>query len=146
MKTIRIMLVDDHDLVRESWKLLLGRNPRIELLGDFNNGISAIEQFSIHKPEMVLVDINMQPMNVFDVTEKILELEPSTRVIAISVHNLPRYANRIFELGGSGYITKTSALQEIHHAIEEVADGKNYICDEVRKAMTSAELKKAGLV
>jgi DNA-binding NarL/FixJ family response regulator len=142
-QTIRIILVDDHDLVRESWKLLLSRHPGFYIIGDHSKGQAAIEQVLETRPDILLVDINMTPTNGFEVTEKVVSLSPATRVIAISVNNQPRYANRIFELGGSGYITKTSSMQEIHFGIKEVFEGRKYICEEVKKSMTSAELKNA---
>lgn len=136
---IRIILVDDHKLVRESWKILLENNPRFRVIADCENGHLAIEHAERLIPDVMLVDINMSPMNGFTVTERILELLPSIRIIGLSVNNQPKYAVRMIELGARGYLTKTSSLEEINHGILEVYKGEFYICDEVRRQMSSSE-------
>ncbi len=141
---IRIMLVDNHDLVRASWKMLLQINPRFDLVAEANNGADALEHVQHKHPDIIIVDINMSPMNGFELTEKVLAEHPAIRVIGLSVHNQPRYANRLRELGGSGYLTKTSPLDEINHGIIEVYNGKKYICREVRNNMTDSELNLNG--
>ena len=132
---IRIILVDNHELVRESWKLLLERNPRFKILGAYTNGPDALEHITAEPPDIMLVDINMTPITGFEVTEDVMKIAPQVKVIAISVHNMPRYANRILELGGRGYLTKTSTLPEIYEAIVQVAKGNVYICEEVKAMM-----------
>jgi DNA-binding NarL/FixJ family response regulator len=132
---IRIMLVDDHKIVRESWKMLLENNPKFEIIADFNNGEEALEHIQKLAPDIMLVDINMSPMNGLQLTEKVIQLMPDVRILGLSVNNLPKYATRILELGGWGYLTKTSSLEEITHGILEVHNGRQYICEEVRKRM-----------
>jgi two-component system invasion response regulator UvrY len=132
---IRIMLVDDHKIVRESWKMLLENNPKFEIIADFNNGEEALEHIQKLAPDIMLVDINMSPMNGLQLTEKVIQLMPDVRILGLSVNNLPKYATRILELGGWGYLTKTSSLEEITHGILEVYNGRQYICEEVRKRM-----------
>ena len=136
-KPIRIILVDDHSLVRESWEMLLKRNPRFEVVASCDNGHTGIREAEQYSPDILLVDINMHPLTGFDVTEKLMRIKPSIKIIGVSVHNDPRYANRIMELGAKGYITKSSPLEEIHHAITEVSNGKKYICEEVRRKTLS---------
>lgn len=136
---IRIILVDDHKLVRESWKILLENNPRFRVIADCENGHLAIEHAERLIPDVMLVDINMSPMNGFAVTERILELLPSMKIIGLSANNQPKYAVRMIELGARGYLTKTSSLEEINHGILEVYKGEFYICDEVRRQMSSSE-------
>lgn len=129
------MLVDDHKIVRESWKMLLENNPKFEIIADFNNGEEALEHIQKLAPDIMLVDINMSPMNGLQLTEKVIQLMPDVRILGLSVNNLPKYATRILELGGWGYLTKTSSLEEITHGILEVHNGRQYICEEVRKRM-----------
>ncbi len=73
---IRIILVDDHKLVRQSWKMLLENNPRFQIIADFDNGESAIEEARQLVPDIMLVDINMSPVNGFTVTERLMETTP----------------------------------------------------------------------
>ena len=78
---IRIIIVDDHKLVRESWKLLLENNPRFLVVAECANGEMAIELAQQHVPDIMLVDINMSPLNGFAVTEKIVQINPSIKII-----------------------------------------------------------------
>ena len=129
---IRIILVDDHKLARESWSLLLDYDPRFSVIKECENGPDAIQEVSLLKPDIVLVDINMYPLNGFEVTQKVLEADPSMKVIGISVNNQPSYANKMLEIGARGFVTKGSPFEEITHAIVEVHNGRNYVCNEIR--------------
>ena len=136
---IRIILVDDHKIVREAWRGLLKNYSRIEIIGECEDGHSALEMAQLLLPDIMIVDINMSPMNGFELTEKILAIIPSLKVIALSVNNQPKYATRILQLGGRGYFTKTSSLDEISAGIMKVFEGDIYVCDEVRKNMPPTE-------
>lgn len=136
---IRIILVDDHPLVREAWKLLLGNNPRFRVIADLDNGQDGIEQARELIPDIMLVDINMYPVNGFAVTKQVMETHPSIKIIGLSVNNQPGYAYRMTELGARGYLTKTSPIQEISHAILEVHRGEIYICEEIKRNMPPTE-------
>ncbi|MEO7923832.1 MAG: response regulator transcription factor [Chitinophagaceae bacterium] len=136
---IRIILVDDHKIVRESWKALLENNPRFRVIADCDNGADAIAEANRQHPDIVLVDINMSPLNGFSVTESIAKILPPIRVIGLSVNNQPKYALKMLELGASGYLTKTSSLEEILRGIIEVHEGNIYICEEVKQYMPLAK-------
>lgn len=136
---IRIILVDDHKLVRESWKMLLSNNQMFEVIAECENGHVAIEQAKKLIPDIMLVDINMSPLNGFEVTERIMDKMPSIKIIGLSVNNQPKYASRMIELGAKGYLTKTSTAEEIKHGIIQVHNGELYICEEVRKNMPPSE-------
>ncbi|HEY6503606.1 MAG TPA: response regulator transcription factor [Chitinophagaceae bacterium] len=130
---IRIILVDDHELVLESWKLLLEQDQRFKVIGQSGNGIEAIEQAETLLPDIMLMDINMSPVNGFEAIEKIAGIAPSVRIIGISANNNPRYATKILALGGKGFVTKSSAFDELKTAIQKVYEGENYLCLEIRK-------------
>ncbi len=135
---IRIMLVDDHPLVRDSWKLLLENNPRFEIVADFSNGSDALERIPALKPEILLVDINMSPLDGFAVTKAVNTMMPEIKIIGLSVHNQPKYATRLLQLGARGFLTKTSSLGEINQGILAVQQGKIYICEEIKRNMPPA--------
>lgn len=136
---IRIILVDDHKIVRESWKTLLENNPRFRIIADCGNGEAAIQYAQELVPDIMLVDINMSPLNGFTVTERVLETTPSIKIIGLSVNNQPKYAIKMIELGAKGYLTKTSSLEEINRGILQVYNGEFYICEEIRRYMPSSE-------
>ena len=135
---IRIILVDDHPIVRQSWKILLDNNPNFQVIAESENGSRAIELAEELIPDIMLVDLNMSPLNGFMVTQKVMEKMSSVKIIGISINTHPRYASRMMELGAKGYITKTSSLEEIIHCITEVYNGGNYICEEIRRNTPAA--------
>jgi DNA-binding NarL/FixJ family response regulator len=120
---IRIILVDDHQLARESWSMLLGYDDRFAVIHETGNGQDAIDLANRFEPDIMLVDINMEPVNGFEVTQKVLEKNPGVKIIGISVNNHPSYANHMLELGAKGFLTKGSSFDEIIQAIEEVHNG-----------------------
>ncbi|HEX7845932.1 MAG TPA: response regulator transcription factor [Chitinophagaceae bacterium] len=130
--TIRIVLVDDHKLARESWSLLLSYDPRFEVIREFENGEDTVKEIGEVDHDILLVDINMQPMNGFEVTRRVLEENPRLKVIGISVNNQPSYANRMIALGAKGFITKGSPFEEVTHAIVEVHNDRHYVCNEIK--------------
>jgi two-component system invasion response regulator UvrY len=132
---IRIMLVDDHRLVLESWKIILDNDPRFSIVAECENGAEAIRKAGESLPDIVLMDINMSPINGFEATEKILDSYPLIKIIGISINNQPGYANRIMKLGAKGFVTKGSSFEELAHAIMKVHQGSEYICEEIRKNM-----------
>lgn len=136
---IRIILADDHQMIRESWRMLLENDPQIQVVADCANGAAAILSVREFQPDIILVDINMYPMNGFEVTRQLSAEHPGIRIIGMSVNNQPKYASRMMELGAKGYLTKTSPLEEIRYGIREVFLGREYICDEVRKHLPPAE-------
>ena len=142
---IRIILVDNHKLVRESWKLLLHNNSNLSVIADCDNGQGAIRLVQEIMPDVMLIDINMKPMNGFEVTEQLLKINPSLKIIGLSVHNQPHYASKLIELGAKGYLTKTSPLEEVNHCISQVYNGHYYICEEVRRNMTAEDQRKMKL-
>jgi len=132
---IRIILVDDHKIVRESWKMLLENNPQFQVIAVYENGQTAIEEVQKHIPDVMLVDVNMSPLNGFDVTQRTKEINSSIKIIGISISTQAVFAQRMLALGATGYLTKTSPLEEIYHCIHEVHNGGRYICEEIRKNM-----------
>ncbi len=136
---IRFILVDDHDLVRKTWRNILEGNPAFTVVADCDNGHTAIELAQKHVPDIMLVDIDMNPVNGFVVAEKVRESVPSIRVIGLSINNTIRVATKMIESGARGYLTKTTPLPEAIHGIMEVYKGNIYICDEIRKQNPPSE-------
>ncbi|MEO8405160.1 MAG: response regulator transcription factor, partial [Chitinophagaceae bacterium] len=117
---------------RESLSMLLGYDARFSIIQECDNGHDAIQQGRQLCPDIMLVDINMDPVNGFEVTKNVLETNPTIRIIGISVNNTSQYANRMLSLGASGFVTKGSSLDEFTHAILEVHDGKKYVSKDLK--------------
>jgi len=130
-KAITILIADDNKYIRETIRFLLSRFDHLKLVGEAESGEEAISMAKQLSPEIILIDINMNPINGFEATRKILKENPSVKIIGLSVHKQPSYARNILKLGAKGYVTKSSPHKEIIHAIMEVADGKEYICSEL---------------
>jgi len=141
MKKISILLVDDHKLIRDSWSFILNSDPRFTVIGETKNGEEAVEIAKTLKPDIVLMDVNMSPVNGFDATEQVIKYSPGSKVIAVSMHSMPAYAKRMMQLGAMGYVTKNSSKDEMIEAIIEVSNGKKYICEEVKNILSQKELE-----
>jgi DNA-binding NarL/FixJ family response regulator len=140
MEKIKILLVDDHKLIRDSWSFILNSDPRFAVIGETSSGEEAIEIASKKKPDIILMDVNMSPLNGFDATKQIHKISPDSRIIAVSMHTMPAYAKRMLQLGAMGYVTKNSSKEEMITAIVEVNKGNRYICDEVKAILADQEL------
>lgn len=130
------MIVDDHTLIRETWSFLLSRNESFEVIAEVGDGQQAIELARDKRPNIILLDINMAPLNGFDILKMIRKLSPGSKVIAVSMHSQPSYAKKMLRLGARGYVTKNSPRQEMLDAINEVYSGQIYICQEVKNIIS----------
>lgn len=142
MEKITILLVDDHKLIRESWTFILNSDPRFQVIGETSDVNEAVEIAKLKKPRVVLMDINMSPVNGFEGTKLIRKFSPGAKIIGISMHSMPAYARRMLQMGAMGYITKNSSKDEMIKAIAEVAEGKKYICEEVKNILAQQELEE----
>jgi DNA-binding NarL/FixJ family response regulator len=132
---IGIVIVDDHQVMRETWRLILEQETRFHIVAECTSGAEAISAANDLRFDVMLMDINMQPMNGFEATRKILNKHPSTRIIGMSVNNQTTYARNMLKLGARGFITKNSSQHEMIYAITSVYHGNIFICEEVRKKM-----------
>lgn len=140
MEKITILLVDDHRLIRDSWSHVLNMEPRFQVVGAASTGGEAIEMAKAKRPRVILMDINMMPVNGFDTTKAIRKHAPGSRIIGVSMHAIPVYAKKMFQAGAIGYVTKNSSREELITAILEVDAGKKYICEEVKNILAEQQL------
>jgi two-component system, NarL family, invasion response regulator UvrY len=138
MKKISVVIVDDHALIREAWSLILS-DEKFEVILGTGDGEQAITVIREQKPDLLLLDINMTPLDGFAILEMVRTISPKTRVIAVSAHSQPVYARKMIRAGASGYITKNSNRKEFLFGINEVLEGRKYICNEV-KTLLSEEI------
>lgn len=134
-KKIRLVIVDDHEILRKTWKMVLEREERIEVVAECSSGIEAIECAGKDKPDIILMDVNMHPVNGFEATRKICLAHPSIGIIGMSINNQPTYARNIMQLGARGYVTKNSPSEEMIKAIIIVYEGGTYICRDMKERM-----------
>jgi DNA-binding NarL/FixJ family response regulator len=127
----RILIVDDHDIVREGVKTLIGRSrPEWEICGDINNGEKAIEAIETLKPDIVILDITMPEVNGLEVAAKIAELHVECRVLMFTMHESRRLSTHVRAAGAQGLVCKSQAPRDLIRAIECVLGGGTFFPSE----------------
>ena len=128
---IKVAIADDHRQIRQAWAFILSRQPDISIVAQCSDGQEAINTVGQLHPDVILMDINMAPMNGLDAARYISGFFPNTRVIGLSIHAETSYVKRMFEAGAIAYVTKNSASDELITAIRFASKGKRYLCREV---------------
>lgn len=127
METIKLMLVDDHDVVRTGLRSFLETNPGLQVVAEAKNGLQALEQAKKTQPDIVLMDITMPDMDGMEATRQLKSLYPECQVLVLTVHNDKQYFMQMLAAGASGYLTKQAAADELVAAIQSVAAGHVYL-------------------
>lgn len=127
MKKLRLLLVDDHAVVREGLRSLLSDGSRFDIVGDAADGVEALAAVERLKPEVVVVDLSLPGMNGTQLTRRLKQLYPEIKTIALTVHEEGGYLRSLMDAGASGYVLKRSAASELLRAIEVVAGGGVYL-------------------
>jgi len=133
--TIRLLLVDDHPLVRDGLRARLEAVPGFEVAGEAANAQEAHAQLGALRPTLVLMDVGMKGTNGIDLTSALLEREPSLLVLMLSMHDNPEYVQRALQAGARGYVLKDSPASEIIAAIEAVAAGGTFLSPAVSRRL-----------
>jgi DNA-binding NarL/FixJ family response regulator len=133
MPRIRVLLADDHELVRSGLRALLETLPDVEVVGDTGNGRAAIELTGECKPDIVLMDIEMPGLNGLEATARLQKTSPRTRIIILSMHADARYVAEALQAGASGYLLKNSEPKELALALTTVARGKTWLSPTVSR-------------
>ena len=126
-KLITVLVVDDNRFVREGLRMLLSDIDNFKLAGEAKNGEEAITLSAELIPGIILMDINMSPVNGFEATRKILKHNAAMNIIGLSLHKDFSYCKKLLLLGARGYLIKSTSYSEIIIAINEVAAGRKYI-------------------
>ena len=135
MKKIRILLADDHAVVRQGFKMILSAQPDMEIVGEAANGREAIELAEQFKPDVVVMDVAMPELNGIEATRRLLGALPHTRVIALSMHKDSVYVREILRAGARGYLLKDSGAEDLVRAIRAVAGGESWLSPAVSNAV-----------
>ncbi len=124
---IKILLADDHTVLRAGLKALLDAEEDMHVVGEASNGEEAVDRAKALKPNVVVMDLSMPGMNGLEATRQIAALDQGTRVLVLTMHTEEEYLLPVLEAGGSGYVKKTSADEELAHAIRTVAKGEVFL-------------------
>jgi DNA-binding NarL/FixJ family response regulator len=133
MSFLRVVIVEDHALVRAGMRALLQKIEGIEVVSDVGDGWEAIKSVQADPPDLVLMDIAMPGLNGLDATSRIVRESPTTRVILLSMHANEEYFQQALQVGASGYLLKGAELTELELALKTVARGETYLTPAVAK-------------
>lgn len=125
--SIKILLVDDHAILRTGLAEVLNKQANLEIVAQACNGMEAIKMASTYKPDVIIMDITMPELNGMEATAQILKVDPDIKVIALSMHSQKHYIRNMIEAGAAGYLLKDSDLSELLQAIYSVLKGNIYL-------------------
>jgi two-component system NarL family response regulator len=138
--SIRILLADDHQIMRDGLRAILSSEESFEIVGEAENGREAAALARSLEPDVVIMDIGMPDLNGVEATRQVKADDPRVKVIALSMYADKGYVLGILEAGASGYVLKTGAYDELHRAVRAVAQGKTYLSPDIAQMVVDAQL------
>lgn len=133
MSTIRLLLADDHRLMRAGLRALLHSLPQVQVVAEAGNGYEALQLAEQHRPDIVIMDIGMGELNGLEATARLTKLAPAPHVIILSMHANEEYVRRALQAGAVGYLLKGAEPAELEFAIQAVMRGETYLTPAVSK-------------
>ena len=132
---IRILLADDHAVVRQGFKMILATQPDMEIVGEAGNGREALDLAGQLQPDVIVMDVAMPELNGIEATRRIADLSPRSRVLALSMHKDSVYVREILRAGARGYLLKDSISSDLLAAVRAIARGEGYLSPGVSDAV-----------
>jgi DNA-binding NarL/FixJ family response regulator len=139
---IRVLLVDDHAIIREGLRSLLEKQPEMEVVADTDDGRKAFDLVRELLPDIIIMDITMPGLNGIEATRRIIDEFPAVKVIALSIHSKRRYVADMLSAGAAGYILKECLFDELVQAIKAVAAGGRYLSPRIADVVVSDYVKR----
>jgi DNA-binding NarL/FixJ family response regulator len=125
-KKIRVLLAEDHILVRQGFRRILEDDPGISVVGEARTGLEAIDRCKEVKPDVVVMDLSMPELGGLEATAEILKADPQTKILILSMYSNEAYVRKAFELGAKGYILKNAIEVDLTRAVMALAEGQAY--------------------
>jgi len=138
--SIRILLADDHQIMRDGLRAILASEESFEIVGEAENGREAAALARELVPDVIIMDIGMPDLNGVEATRQVKADNPEIKVIALSMYADRGYVLGILEAGASGYVLKTGAYDEVHRAVKAVAQGKKYLSPDITQMVVDAQV------
>jgi DNA-binding NarL/FixJ family response regulator len=132
---IEVVLVDDHELVRTGFRMILAGQPGIEIVGEAADGEEGLALIRRARPDVALVDVHMPRLTGIELTDRVRRSKLATRIVILTVVNEAPFPKRLIEAGASGYLTKGCAAEELVRAVRQVAQGRRYLSPDVAEAL-----------
>ena len=143
MSKAKVLLVDDHVVVRQGLKALFADEPDIEVVGEASNGREALERLSDLEPDVVLMDISMPGLNGIEATRQIQQHHPETKVVVLSMHANEEYVFQVLQAGASGYVLKQSDSMEVLTAIRAAVAGGSFLSPPISRTVIDDYVRRA---
>ncbi|MBS0571137.1 MAG: response regulator transcription factor [Proteobacteria bacterium] len=140
-KTIRVILADDHQLVRAGLRSLLQSIDNVQVLAECSNGHETLERVEALRPDVLLLDITMPGLNGLEVARRVPKLSPATQVLVLSMHAGPEYVAQALRAGVAGYLIKDSAVEELRVALDALAAGRPYLSPAISQTVLRGYLR-----
>lgn len=134
-QVIRVLLADDHAVLRAGLRVLLNSEPDLQVVSEAGDGAEALKVIEETRPDVVVLDLMMPHVKGLDIIEKIAQQYPETRVLVLTMHAETQYIRRVVQAGGSGYVLKSSADTELIEAIRIVAAGNSYLTPQATEVL-----------
>ena len=144
MPKLRLLLGDDHTLVRHGLRKILEEQPEWQVVSEVGDGREAVREAIAHKPDVAIIDVAMPLLNGIDATQQIVRRVPETRVLMLSMHADEAYVMRALQAGATGYMVKDAAGKELLKAIEVVAGGGRYFSPSIERLVQDDNDRRAG--
>ena len=129
--SLRVVLVDDHRLLREGLRRILEASEGIHVVGEAGDGLSALKAVAEFRPDVVVMDVAMNGMNGIDATQRVRKDHPGVRIVALSTHADKRYVRNMIRAGASAYVLKESASDDLLRAVQAAAQGRHYLSPQI---------------
>jgi DNA-binding NarL/FixJ family response regulator len=142
MKSIRVLLADDHKLIRAGLRLVVDQQPDLSVVGEADDGRQAVELAKSLKPNVVVMDIGMPNLNGIEAARQIGEMDPGAAVVMLSMHSDEGYVLRALSAGARAYLLKDSATTDLVQAIRAVVEGKSFFSPAVSKVLLQDYIRK----
>ena len=133
--TIRVVLVDDHELMRDGLRALFAQDGEFEVVGEAGDARTAVELAAACRPHVVIMDVSLPDLGGVEATRQVLGRAPEVKVVALSVHDDPQYVAGMLEAGASGYVVKGAAAVEVLRAVRAALSGRTYLSPELATAV-----------
>jgi len=143
MEKIRIILVDDHQIIRDGIKALLAGFEEVRIISEAGSAEECLQSLRFHQADLALVDISLPGISGLKLTEELSALYPAMKVLILSMHLNETYISTAFKAGALGYLAKNTTRDELITAIREVADGNKYVGKEVSEVITQGYIRRA---
>jgi len=144
MPVLKILLVDDHPIVREGLKTLILSQPDMEVIGEASDGQEACQQASLLQPDLVIMDISMPGLSGTQATDRLCRECPRVKVLVLTIHEDKGYIRQLLAAGAAGYVLKRAAGEELIHAIRVVSAGRTYLDPDMAGKVVTGFVRRTG--